>query len=69
MAPPPRETAGRGQQKSGPSATASWWTARATAGEVKPGFTKEEILRKPDADPRAAGGMFSRLEGLLRALG
>jgi hypothetical protein len=47
---------------------ASWWTARATAGEVKPGFTKEEILRKPEADPRAAGGMFSRLEGLLRAL-
>ena len=46
----------------------SWWTARATAGEVKPGFTKEEILRKPEADPRAAGGMFARLEGLLRAL-
>jgi transcription-repair coupling factor (superfamily II helicase) len=47
---------------------ASWWTARATAGEVKAGFTKEEILRKPEADPRAEGGMFSRLEGLLRAL-
>ena len=47
----------------------SWWTARATAGEVKAGFTKEEILRKPEADPRAEGGMFSRLEGLLRAMG
>ena len=47
----------------------SWWTARATAGEVTSGFTKEEILRKPEADPRAAGGMFSRLEQLLRALG
>ena len=47
----------------------SWWTARATAGEVKAGFTKEEILRKPDGDPRAEGGMFSRLEGLLRAMG
>ena len=47
---------------------ASWWTARATAGEVKGGFTKEEILRKPESDPRAEGGMFSRLEGLLRAL-
>jgi transcription-repair coupling factor (superfamily II helicase) len=46
----------------------SWWTARATAGEVKAGFTKEEILRKPEADPRAEGGMFSRLESLLRAL-
>jgi transcription-repair coupling factor (superfamily II helicase) len=46
----------------------SWWTARATSGEVKAGFTKEEILRKPEADPRAEGGMFSRLEGLLKAL-
>ena len=47
----------------------SWWTARATSGEVTPGFTKNEILRKPEADPRAEGGMFSRLERLLRALG
>jgi transcription-repair coupling factor (superfamily II helicase) len=47
----------------------SWWTARATAGEVKAGFTKEEILRRPTADPRAEGGMFTRLEGLLNALG
>jgi transcription-repair coupling factor (superfamily II helicase) len=46
----------------------SWWTARATAGEVKPGFTKEEILWKPHQDPRAAGGMFSKLESLLAAL-
>ncbi len=46
----------------------SWWTARATAGEVTGGFTKEEILRRPEADPRAEGGMFARIEGLLRAL-
>jgi hypothetical protein len=46
----------------------SWWTARATSGEVKAGFTKEEIMRKPESDPRAEGGMFARLEGLLRAL-
>ncbi len=45
-----------------------WWTARATAGEVKGGFTKEQILRKPEADPREAGGMFDRLGSLLRAL-
>jgi hypothetical protein len=51
-----------------PDTGTSWWTARATAGEVKAGFTKEEILRKPEADPRAAGGMFARLEGLLRAM-
>jgi transcription-repair coupling factor (superfamily II helicase) len=49
-------------------AASSWWTARATTGEVKAGFTKEEILRKPEKDPRAEGGMFARLEGLLRAL-
>jgi transcription-repair coupling factor (superfamily II helicase) len=48
--------------------TPGWWTARATAGEVKPGFTKEEILRKPEADPREKGGMFDRLGSLLKAL-
>jgi transcription-repair coupling factor (superfamily II helicase) len=51
------------------SPAGSWWTARATAGEVKPGFSKDQILRRPEADPRAEGGMFSRLAGLLRALG
>ena len=58
--PPARAALGRGEP--------SWWTARATAGEVTGGFTKEEILRKPEADPRAEGGMFGRLESLLRAL-
>ena len=47
----------------------SWWTARATAGTVEAGFTKAEILRKPEGDPRAEGGVFGRLESLLRALG
>jgi transcription-repair coupling factor (superfamily II helicase) len=46
----------------------SWWTTRATAGEVKAGFTKDEILRKPEIDPRAEGGMFSRLITLFDAL-
>jgi hypothetical protein len=36
---------------------------------VTSGFTKEEILRRPEADPRAEGGMFARIDGLLRALG
>ena len=47
----------------------SWWTARARETEVKPGFSKEEIL-KPAAkdDPRAAGGMFERVGGLLSEL-
>ncbi len=46
----------------------SWWTARATAGAVTAGFTKEAILRKPEGDPRAEGGMFPRLEELLERL-
>jgi transcription-repair coupling factor (superfamily II helicase) len=58
-----------GGRGGGGGETAGWWTARATAGEVKPGFTKEEILRKPEADPRAEGGMFERLGSLLKALG
>jgi transcription-repair coupling factor (superfamily II helicase) len=45
-----------------------WWTARATAGAVKPGFTKEEILRKPESDPRAKDGVFERVGALLAAL-
>ena len=57
-----------GRKPASSSEGGSWWTARATAGEVTAGFTKEEILRKPEADPRAEGGMFARLEGLLRAL-
>jgi transcription-repair coupling factor (superfamily II helicase) len=51
------------------ASSGSWWTARATTGEVKAGFSKDEILRKPDTDPRAEGGMFSRVAGLLEALG
>jgi len=46
----------------------SWWTARATSGEVTAGFSKEEILKPAEADPRAAGGTFARVESLLRAL-
>jgi hypothetical protein len=47
---------------------AGWWTARATTGEVTPGFTKEEILRVPSQNPRAEGGVFGRLEALLAEL-
>jgi transcription-repair coupling factor (superfamily II helicase) len=47
---------------------ASWWTARATAGQVTSGFSREEILRPEKEDPRAEGGVFSRVSGLLRDL-
>jgi transcription-repair coupling factor (superfamily II helicase) len=54
-------------QKGG--AAASWWTARATAGEVTGGFSKEEILRPAPEDPRAESGVFARVTALLRDLG
>jgi transcription-repair coupling factor (superfamily II helicase) len=46
----------------------SWWTARATAGEVTTGFSKEEILKPPKEDPNAAGGVFARVKALLSEL-
>jgi hypothetical protein len=52
--------------KAGPAA--SWWTARATAGEVTPGFSKEEILRPEPEDPRGEGGVFTKVGGLLSEL-
>ena len=54
--------------KATPGRSRSWWTARATAGEVTGGFTKDEILRPAKEDPRAEGGVFSRVSGLLRDL-
>jgi transcription-repair coupling factor (superfamily II helicase) len=49
-------------------AAGSWWTARATAGEVTGGFSRDEILRPAKEDPRAEGGVFTRVSGLLREL-
>ena len=46
----------------------SWWTARATAGAVTPGFTKAEILKPPKEDPLADGGLFERVGSLLEDL-
>jgi transcription-repair coupling factor (superfamily II helicase) len=54
---------GRGGRET--SAAPSWWTARAREGAVRPGFTKEEILRPAKDDPRAPGGVFERVGGLL----
>ena len=63
------DRASRRKRGSPGGADVSWWTARATAGTVTAGFSKGEILRRPEADPRAEGGLFGRLESLLRALG
>ena len=51
-----------------PVAGGSWWAARARAGEVAPGFSRDEILRPAKEDPRAEGGLFVRVSGLLREL-
>jgi transcription-repair coupling factor (superfamily II helicase) len=59
---------GRGLTGPAKSPQRSWWTARATAGEVTAGFTRDEILRPAKEDPRAEGGVFSRVSGLLRDL-
>ncbi len=52
-----------------PAAGPSWWTERAKAGEVAPGFSKAELSRAPQADdPRAPGGLFDRVGELLSEL-
>ena len=65
--PPRAEARGPRASRDG-SKAGSWWTARARAGEVTPGFTKEEMLRPAKEDPRAAGGVFDRVGGVLREL-
>jgi transcription-repair coupling factor (superfamily II helicase) len=61
---------GRAIPKKGgdPVAGGSWWAARAKAGEVTSGFTRQEIMRPQKEDPRAEGGLFGRVGGLLREL-
>jgi transcription-repair coupling factor (superfamily II helicase) len=51
-----------------PKAEPAWWTARATAGEVTAGFSKAEILKPRDEDPRAPGGVLDRVTELLEEL-
>ena len=66
----PTRTAAIGTKaKARQSSGSSWWTARATAGQVTAGFSKEEILRPPKEDPNAPDGVFSRVRGLLAEIG
>ena len=60
----PVGTKAKARQSSG----SSWWTARATAGEVTSGFTKAEILKPPKENPNAPGGVFTVVRGLLAEL-
>ena len=59
---------GAGKRPGFGSNTPSWWTARATEEEVKPGFSKEAIIRPPKEDPRAEEGVLTRVGGLLSEL-
>jgi transcription-repair coupling factor (superfamily II helicase) len=63
--PPPASHPRRGARESLKGHAPSWWTARARETEVKPGFTKAEMTRTAKDDPRAAGGVFERVGGLL----
>ncbi len=71
---PSRAPAGSGsgvvgtKAKARQSTGASWWTTRATAGEVTAGFTKAEILKPPKEDPSGPDGVFTRVRGLLAEL-
>ncbi len=46
----------------------SWWTQRAKTGVVAPGFTRENLTRPAAEDPRAQGGVFDRVLGVLTEL-
>jgi len=67
---PSPQAPGPSPRKSGKYANAapSWWVARAREGEVKPGFTKADVLRPAKEDPRAQGGVFERVGALLSDL-
>jgi transcription-repair coupling factor (superfamily II helicase) len=56
----------RGGSRSG--ATPSWWVARAKDAEVKPGFNKAAMTKAVKEDPRAPGGLFEQVGGLLSDL-
>ncbi len=67
--PAPMPTPPKGRRKGGdPVAGGSWWAARAQAGEVTAGFSKDEIMRPAAENPRADDGVFARVAGLLREL-
>ncbi|MBA3269502.1 MAG: transcription-repair coupling factor, partial [Acidobacteria bacterium] len=46
----------------------AWWTVRATSGEVTAGFSKAEMMKPKEEDPRAPGGILQRVEELLEDL-
>jgi transcription-repair coupling factor (superfamily II helicase) len=65
--PGPKTQGDRGYRRR-PRPEPAWWTVRATAAEVTPGFSKAEILRPKEEDPRAPGGILDRVTELLEDL-
>jgi len=61
--PAPRKAKGSSR-----GAAPSWWTSRARETEIKPGFSKQEILKPAKDDPRVAGGIFERVGAILSEL-
>ena len=51
-----------------PKRPPAWWAARATTGEVTPGFTKAEILKAAPEDPRAPDGVLAKVTEFLEDL-
>ncbi|MEQ1868468.1 MAG: transcription-repair coupling factor [Vicinamibacterales bacterium] len=65
---PSAEARAPGKLPKKPAVAPSWWTARARTGEVTAGFTKNAILQPTKDDPRAEGGLFEKVGGLLSDL-
>ncbi len=51
-----------------PKRPPAWWAARATTGEVTPGFSKAEILKAAPEDPRAPDGVLAKVTEFLEDL-
>ena len=62
-----RQRSGGGSKPGFGANTPSWWTARATEEEVKPGFSKEAIVRPHKEDPRRERRPDPRWRSLERA--
>ena len=57
-----------GDKLARPKRQPAWWAARATTGEVTPGFTKAEILKAAPEDPRAPDGVLAKVTEFLEDL-
>jgi len=65
---PIQRVAGTSLKTQAKRAAPSWWTHRAKAGEVTPGFSKEAILKPAHEDPRAPGGVLAQVGEVLSDL-